>query len=70
MRGPEQLLHWLATHSHCAPTAPTQQVQDANSGEETEVTAGMVVNAAGLHAQVGRFAGHATAVVCTGLLLL
>ncbi|PRW58233.1 FAD-dependent oxidoreductase [Chlorella sorokiniana] len=27
------------------------RVQDANSGEETELTAGMVVNAAGLHAQ-------------------
>lgn len=29
-------------------------VRDVNSGEATELTAGLVVNAAGLHAQVWR----------------
>ena len=59
LRMPQQLVAHAgagAALNHCSTGAipALQVVQDANTGEETELTASMVVNAAGLHAQVRR----------------
>lgn len=54
-------LQCTAITSSAKPHA--QRVQDANSSEEIELSASMVVNAAGLHAQVSLFAGRAVPAV-------